>query len=393
MKQWKAGLLLVLLVVMVGGIGLAADRLVSGWHPSTIAGPPAKNTVSEATTVTAEVDKGAPLKKLAPNFTLTNQFGKSVSLSQYRGRVVVLSFIDSKCTTVCPLTAVVLKNVRQDLGRYRNDVQLVAVNANPVATRVADVRSWSETHHMLHQWEFLTGSPSALKAVWKKYYVYSQVLKNNQIEHVPEVMVIGPHGHERWLYLNSSDNRVGVIAAEVREVMTHVIPLLPGHPGLRGFPHARQLTYLPGTEGPSGTRGFSASAIEPNGHLSSVSVGNGQKAVLLDFFATWCPDCQEEIPVLKAYEKAAKRQHLPLVLGVDLRLSESSTTHVEKYVRSVHLPYPVALDKSGSISAAYGVSGIPTEILVSGTGRILWYHQGLLGQSALKTAVKAHLKQ
>ena len=42
-------------------------------------------------------------------------------------------------------------SVRHDLGAYRRDVQLVAVNANPVATSVADVRQWSAQHHMQHQ--------------------------------------------------------------------------------------------------------------------------------------------------------------------------------------------------------------------------------------------------
>ncbi len=268
-------------------------------------------------------------------------------------QIAVLSFIDSKCTTVCPLTAVVLRNVRHDLGAYRRDVQLVAVNANPVATRVADVRQWSVQHHMLHQWEYLTGPAAALKAVWAHYYVSSQVLKGGVVQHIPAVYVIGPHGYERWLYINASDGSAPVLTAQVHHLMAHIAPLLPGHPALRQFPQARELTYLAATLGPTGhAHPFSAPAIRPDGRLASVHVGQGGTPILLDFFATWCPDCQEEVPVLTAYQHEAVRHHLPSVLGVDLRLSESSTRAVQHYVVRTRLPYPVALDTTGAIAAA-----------------------------------------
>ncbi|HWD63926.1 MAG TPA: redoxin domain-containing protein, partial [Solirubrobacteraceae bacterium] len=50
------------------------------------------------------LDSGTALSGPAPGFTLTDQFGHRVSLSSYRGRVVILAFNDSECTTICPLT-------------------------------------------------------------------------------------------------------------------------------------------------------------------------------------------------------------------------------------------------------------------------------------------------
>lgn len=393
MASWKAwGALLGLISVVAGGVW-GADRLVTGWHPAAIAPPTATQAVAQATAVQAEVDPGVTLHRPAPNFTLVNQDGHLTSLHQYRGKVVILSFIDSRCTTVCPLTAVVLRNVRHDLGAYRRDVQLVAVNANPVATSVADVRQWSAQHHMQHQWQFLTGSAAALKAVWAHYYVSSQVLQGGVVQHIPAVIVIGPHGHERWLYLNASAGSAPVLSAQVHHLMVHIAPLLPGHPTLRQFPRARELTYLAGALGPTGSgHPFQAPAIQPTGRLSTLAVGHGAHPVLLDFFATWCPDCQEEVPVLTQYQHIAIRHRLPPVVGVDLRLSESSTAHVQHYVVNTPVPYPVALDTTGAIAAAYGVSGIPTEVLVSPTGHILWYHQGLISLSALRTAVRQHVR-
>lgn len=389
MTRGKAWVTLFALLFGLTGAVWGVQRVVSQWHPTASASNHGDNTVAKATSVKAEVDTGATLDKPAPNFTLTNQNGKTVSLDQYRGKVVILTFIDSRCTTVCPLTAVVLRNVRQDLGTYRGDVQLVAVNANPVATSVTDVRHWSIQHHMLHQWQYLTGPGPLLKRVWRHYFVSSQVLKGGAIQHIPAVVVIGPHGHERWLYLNASDGSAPVLTAEVHEVMAHVARLLPGHPALKQFPRARQLTYLAGTLGPSGqTHPFEAPVIRPKGGRGTVRVGHGGRPVLLDFFATWCPDCQEEVPVLKAYQSLASSRHWPSVLGVDMRLSEASTTAVQQYTVREHLPYPVALDMHGTIAASYGVSGIPTQVLVSPKGKVLWYHQGLISLSNLEAAVR-----
>ena len=53
----------------------------------------------------------------APDFTLTNQFGQPVSLRQYRGKVVFLAFVDSQCTTICPLTTQSLVDARSSWGR------------------------------------------------------------------------------------------------------------------------------------------------------------------------------------------------------------------------------------------------------------------------------------
>ncbi|HWD85515.1 MAG TPA: redoxin domain-containing protein, partial [Solirubrobacteraceae bacterium] len=63
------------------------------------------------------VDEGGPLGgRLAPNFTLTDEGGHKISLRAYRGKVVVLSFNDSQCTTICPLTTQAMLDAKRSLG-------------------------------------------------------------------------------------------------------------------------------------------------------------------------------------------------------------------------------------------------------------------------------------
>ena len=143
---------------------------------------------------------------LAPDFTLSDQFGRPVTLSSLRGHEVVLAFIDSRCKTLCPLTSTIMYNAKAQLATSAsNKVQLIAVNANPSATSTATVQAWSIDHGMLHQWEFLTGSAQQLQSVYSRYNVYVQVDPNGVLEHDPIIFIIDSQGHER-LYFETLDS-------------------------------------------------------------------------------------------------------------------------------------------------------------------------------------------
>src|SRR5262249_15946903 len=79
------------------------------------------------------LDPGTPLSSPAPDFTLTDQFGKPVSLRSFRGKVVILAFNDSECTTICPLTTTAMVDARVMLGAAASHVQLLGIDANPSA--------------------------------------------------------------------------------------------------------------------------------------------------------------------------------------------------------------------------------------------------------------------
>jgi protein SCO1/2 len=164
---------------------------------------------SQASTQTPSlVTAGFPMSgDLAPDFTLTDQFGQTETLSSLRGQEVVLAFIDSRCKTLCPLTATIMYTARQALGAAAaSKVALVAVNANPAATSVAEVQSWSINHGMLHQWLFLTGTAAQLQSVYNQYHVYDQVNADGTVVHDPILFVIDAQGHERLSYETLDSN-------------------------------------------------------------------------------------------------------------------------------------------------------------------------------------------
>ena len=145
---------------------------------------------------------------LAPDFTLTDQFGHSVTLSSLRGHEVVLAFIDSRCKTLCPLTAQIMYDAKVALGAsVASQIELVAVNANPAATSVVAVQAWSIAHGLLHQWVFLTGTAQQLWSVYHSYNVYVQVNSGGLVTHDPITFIIDAQGHERLSFetLDSSN--------------------------------------------------------------------------------------------------------------------------------------------------------------------------------------------
>jgi cytochrome oxidase Cu insertion factor (SCO1/SenC/PrrC family) len=159
---------------------------------------------------------GLPMKgDPAPDFNLVDQFGHAVTLSSLRGREVVMAFIDSRCTTLCPLTANIMYTARTQLGATAaNQVTLVAINANPTATSVAAVQSWSIDRGMLHQWLFLTGTAQQLQSAYHLYGVYVQVDSSGNDLHDAAMYVIDAQGHERLFFETLDSNSKPDLSSE-----------------------------------------------------------------------------------------------------------------------------------------------------------------------------------
>lgn len=95
------------------------------------------------------------------------------------------------------------------------------------------------------------------------------------------------------------------------------------------------------------------------------------KVVLLNFFASWCPPCIEEIPDLIRLQDKYKDRSFT-VLGVDVG---ESRRKVMNFVERMGINYPVVLDTDTEVARQYHVVGIPTSLLVSAEGKILGeYH-------------------
>lgn len=164
----------------------------------------------------------------APGFRLLDQNGASVSLADFRGKVVVLTLLDPDCTDICPIYAHQYRLAYQALGKDAAKVAFLAFNANDEKTSVEDVmaatRKWGVDE--IPTWHFLTGSPEALQAAWKAYGMVGagppKPNQPNEKAHSPANFVIDQTGRRRWYFSTNFEGAPplnALIVQHVRELL------------------------------------------------------------------------------------------------------------------------------------------------------------------------------
>jgi peroxiredoxin len=91
------------------------------------------------------------------------------------------------------------------------------------------------------------------------------------------------------------------------------------------------------------------------------------RVVLLNFWATWCAPCREEMPALEKVARELGPRGLTVV-GVNVKESKAA---VEAFAREHELSFPLLLDRDGQVSARYQVYALPVTFLIDGRGRVV----------------------
>ncbi len=181
-------------VAAVGAIGL----IILGAAPMAAA-----QASPVADTILAQAINGssAPENFPAPAFTLTDQHGRAVTLASLRGKVVLLTFLDDTCSVDCPLIAQEFRQAGQLLAAESRQVELVAINYNPLYTQVSYIQAFDRQEGLtgVTNWLYLTGTSAQLQQVWRHYGVAdAQILPaGSMIGHGDYAFVIDQVGHLR----------------------------------------------------------------------------------------------------------------------------------------------------------------------------------------------------
>jgi protein SCO1/2 len=181
--------------VAVGG---ALGLIILGAAPMAAAqaSPTADPILAEAIN-----GSSAPLNYPASPFSLTDQHGQTVTLASLRGKVVLLTFLDDTCTVDCPLIAQEFRQAGQLLGADTRQVELVAINYNPVNTQLGYIQAFDRQEGLagVPNWRYLTGSVPQLQQVWRHYGVpQAEILPaGSMIGHGDYAFIIDQAGHMR----------------------------------------------------------------------------------------------------------------------------------------------------------------------------------------------------
>ncbi len=146
-------------------------------------------------------------QRLAPNFVLRDQQGRKVSMASYRGRSVILTFVDPLCRNLCPLEAHLLNHVVGQMPASQRPA-ILAVSVDPPADARANLRQDERKWSLVAQWHWAVGPRAELAAVWKHYSIGVSITTKRvarttirYIIHTEAAYVIDPTGHERALFL------------------------------------------------------------------------------------------------------------------------------------------------------------------------------------------------
>jgi protein SCO1/2 len=144
--------------------------------------------------------KGTVLNVKAPDFTLIDQDGKRFLSTSLRGKIVVLDFIYTTCTDVCPLfTANFARLQRQLATEHRSEVLFISITTDPEIDSPKILKAYAQRHGAdFGNWVFLTGTEAQLKEVWKDFGIRVIHKGRGLVQHDSVTTLIDRQGMRRF---------------------------------------------------------------------------------------------------------------------------------------------------------------------------------------------------
>jgi peroxiredoxin len=127
--------------------------------------------------------------------------------------------------------------------------------------------------------------------------------------------------------------------------------------------------------------GFKKGTLAPDFTLPSMDGKNVTlsqyrgKPVIVDFWATWCKPCAQELTTLKAWAKKraeSEREQVP-VLAISI---DEDQEDLQYYLKKHPLPFVVLKDPDGAVAKRYNIEGIPALFVLDGKGKVAFYDAG-----------------
>lgn len=134
-----------------------------------------------------------------PEVTLTRDDGKRVSLAAELddGRPVVVNFVYTSCTTICPMSSQVFEQFQDNLGAARESVHLMSISIDPEQDTPARLRAYAAQFHAAKGWNHYSGTVAASVAVQRAFNAY----RGDKMSHVPLTLLRAAPG-KSWVRLD-----------------------------------------------------------------------------------------------------------------------------------------------------------------------------------------------
>ncbi len=310
-----------------------------------------------------------------PPFNLVDQHGTSFDTAAASGKSLVIAAFHTTCHETCPLYTALFFQLSKGV---HSGVTLAEVTTDPATDTPTVLTDYA--HRIGADWTFATGSSNALSAFWKPFGV--ELATGDT--HVSTLALVDRHGYVRLVYRGVPD--IG------SALPPQLIPSLNAQ-GLRelasggdgwGAPDVLQaLLTIAGPEQPSTSTGGPAPAFtlsSTDGSQVSLA-GLAGKPVVINFWATYCPPCRAEMPLLQ--KRAGPQSGVQLVL-----VNEGESGQAARdYLDALGLHNPSLLDSDLGVGHAFGAIALPTTVFVRADGTIAARHIGQLDDAVLSAEI------
>jgi cytochrome oxidase Cu insertion factor (SCO1/SenC/PrrC family) len=306
-----------------------------------------------------------------PDYELTDQAGQPVNPATTAGKDLVIAAFNTTCHETCPLYAALFFEIEKHMPP---GVVLAEVTTDPSTDTAATLGAYAR--RIGAPWTFATGSIDALTAFWKPFGVQ---LASGDV-HTSTLALVDRHGYVRLVYRGVP----GVGAGMPPGLITGLSPaglheLASGGDGW-GAPDVLQaLATIAGPIQPSNNAGGQAPAFTLTGTdgRQVTLAGLAGKPAVINFWASYCPPCRAEMPLLQRL--VGQRPGIQLVL-VD---EGDSGQAARSFLGAVGLNQAALLDSDLSVGHAYGAIAFPTTVFVRADGTITARHIGQLDEAVL----------
>lgn len=306
-------------------------------------------------------------KILGGDFTLTDHNGEPFHLSQARGKVVLLFFGYTHCPAVCPTEMALLTNVLKSLGQDADKVQALLVSVDPERDTPVTLKKYLEPFHK--NIKGLVGDTTALKKVTDAYNIKVTIPEHKQgddymVMHTANLYVINPQGKiDSVIPYGFPQAHVKKVVAEALGQISHVKALEP----------EQQLQSASTFKLP----------ILDTQQYKKLEDYQG-KALIVNFWASWCPPCRAELPSMnRAWQKVKDKniEMLAVNVGEDLNA-------VQAFLKDYPIDFQVLHDETGDMMSQWKIKGLPATFVLNPKGEVVykilgereWDDEALLAQ-------------
>lgn len=134
---------------------------------------------------------------------------------------------------------------------------------------------------------------------------------------------------------------------------------------------------------------------DQNGNTVTLSSLKG-KVVFINFWATWCPPCKQELPdIQKIYEEYGENKEDVVILGIVGPKTEESSTidnkneeEIKQFIKDYNITYPVLFDNTGKSFYDYYIQSFPTTFMIDKEGNIYGYVSGAMNKKTMKDIIE-----